>query len=230
MDQWGKGVADAFQMLFSGDPQLWYIVWTSCWISLTSTGLASFIGVPAGVFLAFKKFRGRGTVIALLHTLLALPTVVIGLFCYVFISRQGPLGPLELLFSPLGIILGQTILIVPIVATFTHSALAAVADEVRATALTLGAGVSRATLSVIGEARFGILAAITAAFGRAIGEVGISMMLGGNIKGFTRTITTAIALETSKGEFALGLGLGVILIAIALTVNLATRRLGGSSK
>ncbi|MDP8256319.1 MAG: ABC transporter permease [Candidatus Alcyoniella australis] len=226
MNDWSTGVIQALHLLFSGDPQLWTIVWTSLWISLCSTLLASCAGVPAGVLLALRDFRGRETLISVLHTMLALPTVVIGLFCYVFISRQGPLGEHNLLFSPAGIIIGQTLLIFPIVVTFSHSALAAVSRDVRATALTLGAGAARASLSVVNEARFGIMAALTAAFGRAIGEVGISMMLGGNIKGFTRTITTAIALETSKGEFALGLGLGVVLIAFALTINLTTRRLG----
>lgn len=211
----GEGLKEAFFLIISGNPELFGIVWVSLVVSLSSTVLAGFAGVPAGFFLAFTEFRGKRSLESALTALLALPTVVVGLFVYAFLSRRGILGPLALLYSKPAMIIGQTILVFPVVTVFTLSAARAVDKRFRETALTLGAGRFAAALAVAREARLGVLAAVLAAFGRVIAEVGVSMMLGGNIKGFTRTMTTAMALEYDKGEFVLALGLGVVLLAIA---------------
>jgi tungstate transport system permease protein len=163
----------------------------------------------------------------LLKTLLALPTVVVGLFVYTLIFSRGPLGGFRLLFTPTAVILGQTVLITPLVAALSCSAVSMVSPVMRETALTLGASRFRADLTVALEARSALLMACITAFGRVIGEVGISLLLGGNILGFTRTITTAIALQTSKGEFSLGLALGMILLGVAFLTNVALRVLAG---
>jgi len=156
-----------------------------------------------------------------------MPTVVVGLFVYTLIFSQGPLGSFRLLFSPAAIIIGQTVLIFPLMAALAGNAVSMVNPVVRETALTLGAGKLRATMTVAAEVRATLLLACITAFGRVIGEVGVSLLLGGNILGYTRTITTAIALETSKGEFSLGLALGMVLLAVAFLVNLSLRFLGG---
>jgi tungstate transport system permease protein len=158
--------------------------------------------------------------ITFLNTLLALPTVAIGLFVYAFISRRGIFGPLDLLYTQKAIVIGQTLLILPIVATFTIAAISKIDERYRKTAMTLGANRWQTALVVFREARFGIVAAIIAAFGRVIAEVGISMMLGGNARGFTRTITTAMALEYDKGQFTLAVALGIILIGLSFGINL----------
>jgi tungstate transport system permease protein len=158
---------------------------------------------------------------------MAIPTVVVGLFVYTLIARRAPLGSLGLLFSVPAMIIGQALLALPIMVVLAHTTFAAVERGARETALTLGAGPGAVTMTLVREARFGLMAAVAATFGRLIGEVGISMMLGGNIAGYTRTMTTAIALETSKGEFMLGLKLGFILLAIALLVNLGLRYFQG---
>ncbi|HEY7745535.1 MAG TPA: ABC transporter permease, partial [Desulfuromonadales bacterium] len=152
--------------------------------------------------------------------LMALPTVVVGLVLYGFLSRQGPLGVWGFLFTPVAMIIGQIVLSVPIVANYTVAAVAGADPRIMNTALTLGAGRLRAAWQLLLEVRFGVMAAVVAGFGRVIAEVGVAMMLGGNIRGYTRTMTTAIALETSKGEFAFGLALGLVLMTVALFVNL----------
>lgn len=202
------------------DAELFSIVAVSLKVSGSSTVLASIIGVPFGFVVAFESFKGKRFLITCLNTLLALPTVVIGLFVYAFISRRGIFGPLDLLYTQGAIIIGQTILIVPVVATFTISAISRIDDRYRKTAMTLGANRLQTAMVIIREARFGIMAAIIAAFGRVIAEVGISMMLGGNAKGFTRTMTTAMALEYDKGEFVLAVALGIILLCISFGVNM----------
>ncbi|MEW5736017.1 MAG: ABC transporter permease [Thermodesulfobacteriota bacterium] len=206
---------EAVALILSGNPELFGIVWVSLVVSLSSTFFAALAGVPAGFFLAFARFTGKRTLESALTALLALPTVVVGLFVYAFLSRRGVFGSLDLLYSKSAMVIGQTILVFPVVTVFTLAAARAVDDRFRQTALTLGAGRFAAALAVAREARLGVLAAVLAAFGRVIAEVGVSMMLGGNIKGFTRTMTTAMALEYDKGEFVLALGLGVVLLAIA---------------
>lgn len=219
MDFLVQSVIEALRMIFSLDPEMYFIVYVSLYVSFFSTIIASILGVPLGFLIAVKQFRGKRAVITILNTLLALPTVVIGLFVYAFLSRRGMLGHLGLLYTPKAIIIGQVILILPWVATFTMAAVSRIDQRYRNTALTLGAGPLQAALAVAREARFGILAAIIAAFGRVIAEIGIAMMLGGNIKGFTRTMTTAMALEHNKGEFVLAVALGIVLLTVSLVMN-----------
>ena len=220
-------LVSALYLAFSLNKELYEIVLVSLKVSSSSTIIASIFGVPLGMLIAFETFRGKRLLITVLNTMLALPTVAIGLFVYALISRRGLFGPLDLLYSQNAIILGQVILITPVVATFTIAAVNHIDARYRKTALTLGANRRQATLVVFREARYGIVAAIVAAFGRVISEVGISMMLGGNAKGFTRTITTAMALEYDKGEFVLAVALGVILLAISFGLNLLFHVLQG---
>jgi tungstate transport system permease protein len=202
------------------DPELVNVVWVSLKVSLSSTAIASLLGVPLGFAVAMGRFPGRRGMITVLNTLLAVPTVVIGLFVYTFISRRGILGDLDLLYTQKAIIIGQTLLVLPIVAAFTISALSRVDTRYRKTALTLGANTWQTALLILREARYGIGAAIVAAFGRAIAEIGVAMMLGGNARGFTRTMTTAMALEYDKGQFILAVALGMILLTVSLVVNI----------
>jgi tungstate transport system permease protein len=207
-------------LIKSLDPELFLIVWTSLTVSLSSTFFASLMGVPLGFLIASREFRGKRGVVTVLNTLLALPTVVVALFVYVFISRQGMLGDLGWLYTKQAIVLGQTILILPLITVFVISAVSRIDERYARTALTLGADGLQLAGVILREARFAIFAAIIAAFGRVIAEIGISMMLGGNIAGFTRTMTTAMALEYDKGEFALAVALGLILLAISLCLNI----------
>ncbi|QTA93340.1 ABC transporter permease [Desulfonema magnum] len=209
----------ALTLLKSFDPDLFNIVVVSLRVSLSSTLIASLAGVPLGFFISVSQFKARRAVITILNTMLALPTVVIGLFTYAFISRRGILGDFDLLYTQKAIIIGQIILIIPIVTTFTISAISRIDSRYRKTAMTLGANQVQTALVLLHEARFGIVSAIVGGFGRVISEIGISMMLGGNAKGFTRTMTTAMALEYDKGEFVLAVALGMILMSISLVVN-----------
>ena len=210
----------AILLVVSFDPEMVEIVLVSLRVSATSTLLAGLIGLPLGFFIAIETFPGKQLVITCLNTLLALPTVVVGLFVYAFISRKGILGMFDLLYTQKAMIIGQTILIIPLVTTFTISAVSRIDERYRKTAMTLGANWWQTAGVIIREARFGIVAAIIAAYGRVIAEVGISMMLGGNAKGFTRTMTTAMALEYDKGIFILAVALGIILLAISFGMNL----------
>ncbi len=220
MDFLLESLAAALRMIWSLDPEMYFIVYVSLSVSFFSTVIASLLGVPLGFLVAVRQFRGKRAVITILNTMLALPTVVIGLFVYAFLSRSGLLGFMGLLYTPKAIIIGQVILILPWVATFTMAAVSRIDERYRNTALTLGASGMQAALVVAREARFGILAAIIAAFGRVIAEIGIAMMLGGNIKGFTRTMTTAMALEHNKGEFVLAVALGIVLLTVSLLMNI----------
>ncbi len=210
----------ALLLLLSLDPELLNIVAVSLKVSSTSTLIASLVGIPCGFIIAHSSFYGKRLVLTCLNTLLALPTVVIGLLVYSFISRRGILGPLELLYTQKAMIIGQVILIIPLVTSLTIAAISRIDNRYRKTALTLGATHLQMALVIVKEARYGISAAIIAAFGRVIAEVGISMMLGGNAKGFTRTMTTAMALEYDKGEFVLAVALGLTLMTIAFGVNM----------
>jgi tungstate transport system permease protein len=208
---------------------LFSAVRVSLLVSSSATVLCAVVGVPLGALLALREFRGKGAVVTVLNMLLAVPTVVVGLLVYAMICRGSVLGRYQLLFTPGAIVLGQFVLALPIMVAFCHSAVAGVEHGARDTAVTLGAGGPLLVWTLLSEARFGVLAAVAAAFGRVIGEVGVSMMLGGNIAGYTRTMTTTIALETSKGEFGLGIRLGVILLLIALGVNALLRFLQGKA-
>ncbi len=215
-----ESLQHALQLIFSFDGEVYRTVWTSLYTSLTAIVLAAICGVPMGVAVGLLRFPGRRAVMTLLNTLLALPTVVVGLVLFGLFSRQGPLGPLGLLFTPWAMIAGQIVLATPIVANYTVAAVAGADPRILPTAQTLGASRLRGAWQLLQEVRFGVMAAIVAGFGRVIAEVGVAMMLGGNIRGYTRTMTTAIALETSKGEFAFGLALGTVLLGVALFVNL----------
>ena len=195
-------------------------VGTSLFTSCTAILIAAVIGIPFGVAIGIWSFPGKRLAVTLLNTLMALPTVVVGLLLFGLFSRQGPLGPLGLLFTPWAMIAGQVVLSTPIVANYTMSAVAGADQRILPTAITLGAGRIRGSWQLLLEIRFGAIAAIVAGFGRVVAEVGVAMMLGGNIRGTTRTMTTAIALETSKGEFAFGLALGIVLMSVALIINL----------
>ncbi len=220
----------AFVLLWGLDQELLQIIYVSLKVSSISTLIASMVGIPAGFLIAFREFRGKRLLITVLNTLLALPTVVVGLFVYAFISRRGIFGPLDLLYTQKAIIIGQVILIIPIVTTFTISAISRIDERYRKTAMTLGANALQTAWLIIREARFGIVAAVVAVFGRVIAEVGISMMLGGNAKGFTRTMTTAMALEYDKGEFVLGVALGLVLLGVSFGVNLCFNFVQGKAR
>jgi tungstate transport system permease protein len=207
--------------------ELWSAISVSLYVSIVATVLCAIVGIPLGSLIALTQFRGKQALLAVLNTLLALPTVVVGLLGYMLLCSRSPFGALHLLFTPGAIIVGEFILALPIMIVFSHAAIAAVDPAARETAVILGVSRSRTVRMLVSEARFGIMAAVAAVFGRLVGEVGIAMMLGGNIAGFTRTMTTAIALEASKGEVILGLKLGAILLLIAVAVNLLLRRLQG---
>ncbi len=220
----------AIILLWSLDPELYFIISVSIKVSLSSTLIAGVLGVPAGFVISFKEFRGKRVVITTLNSLLALPTVVVGLLVYAFISRRGLLGILDLLYTQTAIVIGQVILIFPIVASLTFAAITNIDDRYKKTAMTLGATPFQTASVIFREARFGIIAAIIAAFGRVIAEIGISMMLGGNAKGYTRTMTTAMALEYDKGEFVLGVALGIVLLLISFSMNIFFNYLQGKSR
>ena len=217
----------ALLLLWSLDPELYLIIFVSLKVSLTSILVASLGGVPAGFLIAFSEFRGKRVLMTMLNSLLAIPTVVVGLFVYAFISRRGLLGMLDLLYTQKAIVIGQVILILPLVTCLTITAITQIDPRYRKTAMSLGASPFQAALVVFREARFGIIAAVIAAFGRVIAEIGVSMMLGGNAKGFTRTMTTAMALEYDKGEFVLAVALGIVLLLIAFAVNVFFNYLQG---
>jgi tungstate transport system permease protein len=220
----------AVMLILSLDKELLEIISVSLRVSSASTIIAGFIGLPLGLCIALNEFHGKRLLITILNTLLALPTVVIGLFVYSFISRRGIFGPLDLLYTQKAMIIGQILLIIPIITIFTVSAVSRIDDRYRKTALTLGAKAIQTAWIIIREARFSIVAAIIMAFGRVVAEVGISMMLGGNAKGFTRTMTTAMALEYDKGEFVLSIALGIVLLLVSFAVNVFFNYLQGRSK
>jgi tungstate transport system permease protein len=229
MEYISNGLSDAVRIIFSGDPEFFSIVSVSLLVALTSTALATITGVPIGVLVAHKKFVGRSVVLMILNTLMSLPTVVVGLMLYSVLSRRGPLGEMGILYTRSAMVMGQWVLAFPIVAGLTAAAVKGLDPRVHLTAVSLGADKAQAFRTFLHEARFGIFAAIVAGFGRVFAEVGVSMMLGGNIRGYTRTITTAIALESSKGEFALGIALGLVLLLVALSVNIVFHMFRGRS-
>jgi tungstate transport system permease protein len=225
----GQAFREAIRLILSADAEVATIVWASLRFSVSSTAIASIIGIPVGIVLAHSRFRFKRLVEDILNTLLSMPTVIVGLFVYTMIFSRGPLGKFHLLFSPAAIILGQTVLILPLIASLACSAVSLVNPVVRETAITLGAGRFGVIRTIAAEARSALSIACITGFGRVIGEIGISIILGGNILGYTRTITTAISLQTGKGEFALGLALGIILLCAAFGVNIAARLLRSRS-
>lgn len=221
---WG-GLTTALKLIFTFDHEVISCTWVSLSVSSIAILLASLVGVPLAFLIGINEFKGKRMIITLFNTMMALPTVVVGLFVFSLISRQGPIGVLGLLFTPIAMMIGQFILATPIITALAISAIQGIDPRIKMTAVTLGARSYQITFALMLEARFAIMAAIIAGFGRIIGEVGSAMILGGNIRGYTRSITTAIALETSKGEFSLGLALGIILLAVALSVNIILRYL-----
>lgn len=225
MNYFSDSLSAAVDLIIHFDQEVWRIVWTSIRISLVATLAAAWVAIPVGVLIAINEFRGKSFLQQLLNTLMAMPTVVIGLLLYGLFTRQGPLGELGLLYTPSAIIIGQCLLILPVILNLTIVAVQSSDKRLVPTLKSLGANQLQLFLQVISETRFAVMAAVVAGFGRAIGEVGAAMMLGGNIQGFTRTMTTAIALETSKGEFELALALGLLLLIIAFILNFSLQGL-----
>jgi len=220
-----QGLVKAVALIISLDPEVIEVAGRSLRISATSSTIAALICLPLGSFIHLHRFPGKRLLINIVQTLFSIPTVAIGLFVFVLFSRAGPLGGLELMFTPTVMILGQVILITPVILGLTISALSGVDKAIADTAISLGASGFQTAIITLREAKFAVLAALIMGFGRAISEVGLALMVGGNIKGFTRTLTTAISLETSKGDLELSIALGIILISIALIINIALNRI-----
>jgi len=214
-----QGLQQAVQLVWAGDPLVFDAALRTILISSVAVTFATIVGVPLGVWLARARFAGNRLVVLLFRAGMALPTVFVGMVCYALFSRRGVLGPLELLYSPSGIVFGELFLAVPIIVGITHGAVQSLDPRVGETAWTLGAGPLRRGLTLISEARVGVMLAVLTAFARCVTELGIAMIVGGNIKDQTRTLATATALETGKGEFARGLAMGTILLVIALTAT-----------
>ncbi len=206
------------------DPEVMEIAGRSLMISVTATILASLICLPLASLIHFNRFPGKRIVINIIQTLFSMPTVVVGLFVFVLFSRAGLLGGTNLLFTPTVMVIGQVVLITPILLGLILSALSGTNKAIVDTAVSLGASGPQVAITVIREARYAVVGAVIMGFGRAISEVGLAIMVGGNIKGFTRVLTTAISLESAKGELELSLALGIILVSIALIVNVALNR------
>jgi tungstate transport system permease protein len=211
--------ASAFDLILTGDPTLLAIVRLSLFISLSAVAIAALIGVPLGAFIALNRFRGRETTIVVLNALMGLPPVVVGLTVYLLLSRSGPLGSFGILFTPTAMIVAQTILVTPIIAALSRQTIEDLWEEYRDELTAMNVGPFARVVTLIWDGRFSLVVALLAGFGRAAAEVGAILMVGGNIEGFTRTMTTAIALETSKGDLPLAVGLGVVLIAIVFLIN-----------
>lgn len=218
-DLWA-GLSQALWLILSLDSELLEITLLSLRVTLSALVIGSLIALPLAALLAVRRFRWRRTVIALLNALMGLPPVVVGLFVYVLLSRSGPFGVLGLLFTPTAMIIAQVIIIVPLIASIAHQSLRDLWTEYHDLLISMNVTQSQKMRTLLWDARRALLTASLAGFGRAIGEVGAIMIVGGNIDHATRVLTTAIALETGKGEFALALGLGFVLIALAITVNL----------
>ena len=214
----------ALALIVSLDRDVLSITGRTLAIAATSTVIASLIFVPAGSLIHFHSFRGKSMLVNVIQTLFSMPTVFVGLLVFITLSRDGPLGGLGLLFSPAAIVVGHVLLISPIMAGLTISALRGVAPEIRDTAVSLGAGRTQAIVTIVREARYGVSTAVLMGFGRALSEIGLAIMVGGNIRGYTRTLTTAMSLETSIGNFELAMALGIILVSLALTVNILVGR------
>ncbi len=221
MDFLVDGFVKALQLLCRGDRETYSAIWATIKVSSISMTVSLLVGIPLGYLLGYFNFPGKQSIRIVVDTLLALPTVFIGLVVYAFISSRGPLGGLGLLFTLNGIAIGQSILALPIVIALTATSVESLERALRLTLASLGASPVQVFLTSIWEARLGLFVASITATGRVLTEVGISMMVGGNIKWHTRTITTAIALETNKGQFATGIALGLVLLAMAFVVNLS---------
>jgi tungstate transport system permease protein len=219
MDVFLESIKQAVRLLLSGDPYLWKIIGRSLQVSGLAVVLGLLAGIPLGTWLGLTRFPGRGVAVALVNTGLALPPVVVGLFVYLMLSRQGPLGSLGWLYTPSAMVTAQFVLAAPYVAAITLAAVASVPAELRLQARALGASRWQALVLHLREARLSLMAAVAAGFGAVISEVGAVMMVGGNVRGETRVVTTAIVLETRRGQFATAMALGLILLVVAFTAN-----------
>ena len=220
-----QGLTRAVHLLLSFDPEVVEISLRTLTIAGTSSLLAAIISLPIGTLIHFRRFRGKRALINIIQTLYFLPTVIVGLFVFVLFSRAGPLGQLGILFTPQVMVVGQMVLITPIMLGMTISALSGVRKELVETATSLGASGSQLGLLVLREARYAVLAALILGFGRALSELGVAMMVGGNIDGYTRMMTGAIWLATQRGELELALALGIILLFLALVISIVLNRL-----
>ena len=220
-----QGFLKAIELIVTLDPEVLEITTRTLVISISSTIIASLMCLPLGSLIHFNNFRGKRTLINLIQTFYSVPTVAIGLIVFLLFSRSGPLGFMELLFTPQVMVIGQVILISPVILGLVIAALSGVDKVAYETAIAIGASQFQATTIVIREARYAIYSALILGFGRAISEVGLALMVGGNIRGYTRVMTTAISLETSKGDIVLSVALGIILISIALIINFSLSRL-----
>lgn len=227
MDFLAEGLRRALGLLTAGDSEVYGIALLTLRVALVATVAACAMGLPLGYFLGTRPFWGRRAALTVANTALAFPTVVVGLLLYGLLSRRGPLGGLEWLYTWQAIVLGDVLLALPLATALSAAAVQGVDPRIRRTAQTLGAGAWRTAWTVAREARFALAAVITAAFGQVVAEVGAAMMVGGNIRGSTRTLTTAVALHTAQGDFGLALALGFILLALALIVNVALQVLQG---
>jgi len=216
-----EGFTRAFSLILNLDKELLGIIFLSIKVSGTALIVATLFGIPLSALLGFKEFPLKGLFISILNTFMGLPPVVVGLFIYLLLSRSGPLGFLALLYTPTAMIIAQSVLAFPIVSSLSHSAIVSVDPIIKQASMTLGATPFQTSLTIVREARFGIMSGIIAAFGRVMAEVGAILIVGGNIAGFTRVMTTTIALETDKGNFELALALGIILLTISLVINSA---------
>lgn len=214
-----EGFYRAFSLLLNLDRELFGIIWLSLKVSGLALMIASAFGIPGGVLLGLKKFPLKDSAITVINTFMGLPPVVVGLFLYLLLSRSGPLGFLQLLYSPAAMVMAQAILAFPIVTALSHSSVVEVDETVKQAAKALGATSYQVSVLVVNEARYSIMAAIIAAFGRVTAEVGAVLIVGGNIAGYTRVMTTSIALETDKGNFEFALALGIVLLSLSLIIN-----------
>lgn len=219
MDFFAEGLRKGAALLLSGDPEVFGVTWFSLRVALLATAIACLLGVPLGFVVGTTRFWGRRAAITTLNTMLAFPTVVVGLVIWGLLARRGPLGGLGLLYTWVAIVAAEVVLAVPIAAALTAAAVQAVDPRVRRTALTLGASAWRVHWAVAREARYALTSGVIVAFGRVLAEVGAAMIVGGNIRHQTRTLTTAVALATSQGDFSLAMALGLVLLGLALTVN-----------
>jgi tungstate transport system permease protein len=230
MDFLADGWRRAVHLLLSGDAEVMGVTLLTLKVALIATTIACALGIPAGFLLATRPFWGRRAALTVVNTALAFPTVVVGLLLLGLLSRHGPLGGLGLLYTWPAIVIGDVVLALPIAAALSAAAVQGVDPRVRRTAQTLGAGTWRAAWTVAREARFGLAAVVTAAFGQCVAEVGAALMVGGNIRGQTRTLTTAVALHAAQGDFGMALALGLLLIVLALVVNVALQLLQGAGR
>ncbi len=221
-----EGLQEALALIVSRDPLVYAAAFRSLWISLTAVLVALAVGLLFGTLLARVSFVGNRALVTTFRVGMAAPTVFIGIVCYALLSRRGPLGPIELLYTPWAIVIGEFFLALPIITSIVHNALASMDERVYETTRTLGAGKARRWLTYLSETRHSIVLAVLTAFARCVTELGIAMMVGGNIKHHTRTLATATALETGKGEFGRGLAMGIILLILALGVTVVMSAAG----